>query len=312
VRPDGTYFNPWERPEDPHSWWAALKWQLSPNEFDKSATPVLPVVANDGASLSRPNAPAELTWVGHATFAIHEGNDVVLTDPIWSERALLPKRKVPPGIPLSAVPPDAFAVISHSHYDHLDSDTVESLPVTVGWYVPLGLGAFFRERGRSDVTELDWWQSAKRGGWTITCVPVQHWSRRFGMPHNSALWCGWLLDSGAHRYFFAGDTGYFGGFAEIGRALGPIDVALLPIGGYEPRWFMRDQHMNPAEAVRTYRDLGARAMLGMHWGTFDLTDEPMDEPPKALARAVGEMGEDPARVRVLAIGERWLVPDEEK
>lgn len=306
---DGAFFNPWleERP----SFLDFLRWRFSANEYDKSAAPVIPRVANDGASLSEPNAPAEITWIGHATLAIHEGDDVVLTDPHFGDRALVPKRQVPPGIPLESVPSHAFAVVSHSHYDHLDAGTVERLPATVGWYVPLGLGGFFRERGRRDVTELDWWQSAKRGRWTITCLPSQHWSLRFGSRRNESLWCAWLLDSGAHRYFFAGDTGYFPGFAEYGRELGPIDVALLPIGGYAPRWFMRHQHMDPGEALRASRDLGARHMIGMHWGTFDLTDEPLDEAPRALARAVAEAGADASRVHVLAIGERWRVPDRE-
>jgi N-acyl-phosphatidylethanolamine-hydrolysing phospholipase D len=308
-KPNGVFFNPWS--EARPSFLDFLRWRFSRNAYDKSADPVVPTVPNDGASLSEPNAPAELTWVGHATFAIHEGDDVVLTDPHFGERALLPKRYSPPGIPLESVPANAFAVISHSHYDHLDAETVERLPASVGWYVPLGLGDFFLERGRSDVTELDWWQSARRGRWTITCLPSQHWSLRFGSARNETLWCAWLIDSGARRYFFAGDTGYFGGFAEYGREFAPIDVALLPIGGYEPRWFMRSQHMDPAEAVQTYRDLGARYMLGMHWGTFDLTDEPLDEAPRALARAIAAAGEDPARVRALAIGERWRLPEED-
>jgi N-acyl-phosphatidylethanolamine-hydrolysing phospholipase D len=306
---DGTFFNPWS--EQRHSLLDFLRWQLSANSYDKSSTPVIPVLPNDGASLRVPNAPAELTWVGHATFAIHEGDDVVLTDPHFGARAFLPKRRTPPGIPLESVPAHAFAVVSHSHYDHLDEETVERLPASVGWYVPLGLGDFFRERGRSDVTELDWWQSATRGRWTITCLPSQHWSRRVGMGRNESLWCAWLIDSGAHRYFFAGDTGYFGGFALYGRELAPIDVALLPIGGYEPRWFMQDQHMDPAQALQTFRDLGARDMIAMHWGTFDLTDEPLDEPPRELARAVGAADADPTRVHVLAIGERWRLPERE-
>jgi L-ascorbate metabolism protein UlaG (beta-lactamase superfamily) len=299
---DGAFFDPWG--EESPSLLDFLRWRLSPNTYDKSAKPLIPQVDNDGASLAEPNAPAELTWIGHATFAIHEGDDVVLTDPHFGERALLPKRQTRPGIPLAAVPARAFAVISHSHYDHLDADTVERLPPSVGWYVPLGLGEFFRGRGRSDVTELDWWQSAKRGRWTITCLPSQHWSLRFGTGRNKSLWCAWLLDSGAHRYFFAGDSGYFGGFEVYGRELAPI-------GGYEPRWFMQAQHMDPAQALRAFRDLGARDMIGMHWGTFDLTDEPLDEPPRELARAVSAAGADPAHVHVLAIGERWRVPEKE-
>jgi N-acyl-phosphatidylethanolamine-hydrolysing phospholipase D len=297
---DGRFFNPWQPMEA--SFGKFLRWRLSSNPYDKSAAPNVPVVANDGASLARPVAGAELTWVGHATVAIHDGADVALTDPQFSPRAFLPRRHQPPGIPLASIPADAFAVVSHSHYDHLDSDTVEELPASVGWYVPLGLGGFFRERGRSDVTELDWWQSAKRGRWTITCLPSQHWSLRLGASRNETLWCAWLLDSGERRYFFAGDTGYFAGFAQMGRELPPIDVAILPIGAYEPRWFMAYQHMDPAQAYQAFRDLGARDMLGVHWGTFDLTDEPLDEPPRELTRAVKAAAGDPSHVHVLPIG----------
>jgi N-acyl-phosphatidylethanolamine-hydrolysing phospholipase D len=301
------FFNPWERFEP--SPWAFLRWKFSRNEFDKSRDPVIARVANDGASLAGREGSASITWVGHATVAVHDDDDVFLTDPHFGDRALVPRRVVPPGVPLEAVPADAFAVISHNHYDHLDAGTVERLPASVAWFVPLGLADWFRARGRERVVELDWWESAQHGRWTITCLPSQHWSRRIEQGTNESLWCAWLLDSGERRYFFAGDTGYFDGFAEFGRRYGPIDLALLPIGAYEPRWFMRYQHLNPADTVRVTHDLGARHMLGIHWGTFDLTDEPLDLPPRALAEAVAEAGADPGRFRVLAIGERWHLPD---
>jgi len=302
---DGAYFNPWDSRRT--SFLDVLRWQLSRNAYDKSAKPLIPRLENDGSSLAEPNAPAELTWVGHATFAIHEGDDVVLTDPHFGERALLVKRRTPPGIPLASVPGNAFAVISHSHYDHLDADTVEALPASVGWYVPLGLGDFFRDRGRSDVTELDWWQSATRGRWTITCLPSQHWSLRLGMARNESLWCAWLLDSGAHRYFFAGDSGYFGGFAVYGSELAPIDVALLPIGAYEPRWFMKPLHMNPQEAVQAHVDLGSPFSVAMHFGTFRLTTEGIDDPVRDLRTALDARGISHERFRVLQVGDSLAV-----
>jgi N-acyl-phosphatidylethanolamine-hydrolysing phospholipase D len=268
----------------------------------------VPVVANDGANLAGVEASATVTWVGHATLAVHDEADVFLTDPHFGPRALIPKRLVPPGIPVESVPPHAFGVVSHAHYDHLDAWSVEKLPASMGWYVPKGLAAWFRARGRSDVTELDWWQSAQRGRFTITCLPSQHWSRRIELGTNESLWCAWLVDSGVRRYFFAGDTGYFHGFAEYGRRFAPIDVAMLPIGAYEPRWFMRYQHMNPTEAYQAFRDLRARHLIGVHWGTFDLTDEPADLAPKALADAVRAAQGDASRVVTLAIGERWHVP----
>jgi N-acyl-phosphatidylethanolamine-hydrolysing phospholipase D len=307
---DDGFFTPWT--DDPKSLWGVVRWKLfSTNAYDKRRDPVVPRVPNDGVFLAGVEPGATVTWVGHSTFAIHDGDDVILTDPHWGPRALIPARQSEPGIPLEAVPDDAFAILSHNHYDHLDTDTVEWLPESVAWFVPLGLADWFRERRRPNVVELDWWQSAEHGRWTITCLPSQHWSRRVEMGTNRSLWCTWLVASEERRYFFAGDTGYFHGFAEFGRRFGPIDVAMLPIGAYEPRWFMQWQHLDPAEAVQAYRDLGARAMLGMHWGTFDLTDEPIDLPPYELRRLVSRQGLDPERVRALAVGETWRVPPRE-
>ena len=151
--------------------------------------------------------------------------------------------------------------------------------------------------------ELDWWESARRGRWTITCLPSQHWSRRLGQAENRTLWCAWLIESGDWRTFFAGDTGYFEGFEEFRRRFGPTDVALLPIGAYEPSWIMQWPHLNPAEAVDAALDLESGVMLGMHWGTFDLTDEPLGLPPAVLAEEVEARGLDPGRFRSLAVGE---------
>jgi len=309
-RDDGRFYNPW-RPF-PHRFGAVLRWWLTPNAYTEAREepPRVPVVANDGSGLAGRAGSASLTWVGHATFAVHDDDDVFLTDPHFGERAFWPKRLHPPGIPIEAVPPDAFAVISHNHYDHLDEWTVENLPETVTWFVPLGHAEWFRDRDRERVVELDWWQSARHGRWTVTCLPSQHWSRRVGMGRNEALWCSWLLDSGERRYYFAGDTGYFHGFREFARRFGPIDVAMLPIGAYAPRWFMSYQHVDPAEAWQAFVDLEARWMLPMHWGTFDLTDEPLDLPPRELARAIDEAGGDPERVRLLAVGEQWHLPEE--
>lgn len=306
---DGRFFAPWKsfavRPLD------LLRWKLGTNPYDKSRVPNVPVVANDGRELSGHQNSAKITWVGHATFAIHDGDDVVLTDPHFGHRALLPARRFPPGLPIEAIPDDAIGVVSHNHYDHLDAYTVDTLPPSVQWFVPLGLGDWFRRRGRPNVIELGWWQSAQYGRWTMTCLPAQHWSRRIGQATNTTLWCSWLMDSGDHRFFFAGDSGYFHGYAEFGRKFAPIDVALLPIGAYEPRWFMRYQHMDPAGAYQAFLDLGARYMLPMHWGTFDLTDEPLDEPPRELERVVTTRGDGMDRIRLLGIGEGWHVPKSE-
>jgi N-acyl-phosphatidylethanolamine-hydrolysing phospholipase D len=303
----GAFFNPWSPFKS--SFGDFLRWQLSRNAYDKRGRPLIPTVPNDGTTLAGREHSGSLTWVGHSTFAVHDDADVFLTDPHFGPRALIPTRKVAPGVPIAAVPRDAFAVVSHDHYDHLDAWTVKRLPAEMAWFVPLGLADWFRKRGRHNVVELDWWQSATHGRWTVTCIPAQHWSARIENPRNSTLWCSWLVGNERRRYFFAGDTGYFHGFAEVARRFGPIDVAMLPIGAYEPRWFMRYQHLDPAGALQAFRDLDARFMVGMHWGTFDLTDEPLDEAPRELARILPESGVEPERVRVLAVGERWRVPD---
>jgi N-acyl-phosphatidylethanolamine-hydrolysing phospholipase D len=308
----GRFFNPWG--PRPHGVAAVLRWKLSPNPYDKRRQPEIPVVPHDGTPLGS-HGDGTLTWVGHATFAIEDAGSVVLTDPHFGPRALVPRRKVAPGVPLSAVPADAFAVLSHNHYDHLDRWTVARLAAGVRWYVPPGMARWFRRRGIGGVTEVDWWQQVRHDGWTLTALPAQHWSNRLSQGRNAALWCSWLLDSGRRRYYFAGDTGAFHGFREIGRRFPGIDVALLPIGAYEPRWFMADQHMDPAQALDAFRDLRARRMVGMHWGCFDLTDEPVDLAPRELAEVLAAgRGRGPSAavwgdtVRVMAVGERWRVP----
>jgi len=302
------FFNPWQRFE--RSVWDYLRWQLfSRNPYDKSTPPRIPSVPNRGEYLAGVASIPSLTWVGHATFVVHDRDDVFLTDPHFGKRSFLPTREVAPGLPLESIPADAFVVLSHNHYDHLDEGTIGALPESVEYYVPLGMAEWFRARGRTRVTELDWWQSAERGRFTLTCLPSQHWSLRVGQPANSTLWCSWLIDSGEHTYYFAGDTGYFEGFSEFGRIWPSIDVAMLPIGAYAPRWLMSYQHMDPAEAYRAFEDLGARYLLPMHWGTFDITDEPLDRPPLELLQAADERGGERERIRVLGIGERFELPE---
>ncbi|MDQ1348078.1 MAG: hypothetical protein QG573_1452, partial [Acidobacteriota bacterium] len=157
--------------------------------------------------------------------------------------------------------------------------------------------------GFTDVEELDWWQSCDCRGFRLTLLPAQHWSRRLSQPDETTLWGSWVIESARMRSFFAGDSGYFHGFAEYGRLFPGLDLALLPTGAYEPRWFMKPVHMNPEEAVGAFRDLGAAHMVPMHWGTFDLTDEPIDEADRVLENLLAEASPDFARrVRRLAIG----------
>lgn len=259
-----------------------------------------------------------LTWIGHATFLIQAGGLNVLTDPHLTERASPlkfagPRRVMPPALGFGQLPHIDVVVVSHNHYDHLDEGTVKRLARQPGgsprFFVPLGLKAWFAGRGVHDVVELDWWASAEFQGVRVTLAPVQHWSARSLWDRNETLWGGWRLDTDQGSFFFAGDTGYSPDFKDIRARLGPVDIAMLPIGAYEPRWFMSVMHINPEEAVKIHRDLEAGHSVAMHWGTFVLTDEPLDEPPHRLAQALREAGIPHERFRVPKHGETWKFRD---
>ena len=297
------FFNPWQRFgvgfADVLRWYRQRPWR-------RPAESPAPRVDGDPSALRRHEPDLAVTWIGHSSFALHHESHVLLTDPHFGPRALVPPRRVEPGLPVDAVPSGAVVALSHSHYDHLDRWTVRRLPADTRWLVPLGLAARVRGMGAREVRELDWWDEWVEGPWRLRCLPAQHWSRRLSQRRDATLWCSWLIEVAGHRVYFAGDTGWFPGFAEYGRRFAPIATALLPIGAYEPRWFMRYQHLDPPEAVAAWRALGARRLVGMHWGTFVLTDEALDEPPRALARAVAAAGADPAAVHLPAVGARWV------
>jgi N-acyl-phosphatidylethanolamine-hydrolysing phospholipase D len=267
----------------------------------------LPTVANDGAYVRGNGHVPSVTWIGHATLLVQIGGLNVLTDPHWGEMTSPvsfagPRRLIRPGIRFQDLPRVDAVVISHDHWDHLDEATVLRLAREhrPKFYVPLGLGAWFRERGVDDVIEMDWWQRAQLRGVTFVCTPAQHSSGRYLHDQNKRLWSSWVVESGGRRVFFAGDTGYSPAFREIAK-LGPIDLALVPIGGYSG--FKRHpNHVNPEEAVQVFEDVGGRLMVPMHWGTFDLNREPPDEPPtRLLAEALRRGVED--RMAILSPGQ---------
>ena len=243
----------------------------------------VPRVEPDLALLSTPPAPGEgarLTWLGHASWLVQLDGVSLLVDPVLRDTISgVIRRNVPPGVPVEQLPPITASLVSHNHYDHLDLPTLKQVgaPIVTG----LGHAPIFRG-SRLAVTELDWWKSTKVGPVTVHFVPSQHWSRRGLNDINEMLWGGFVLEGSSARVFHSGDTAYFEGFKEIGRRYPGLDAALLPIGAYDPPWFMSRQHMGPEEAVQAFEDLGAARFLAMHWGTFKLTDEPLDEPPRRL------------------------------
>ncbi|MCX8071742.1 MAG: MBL fold metallo-hydrolase [Candidatus Binatia bacterium] len=253
-----------------------------------------------------------VTWIGHSTFLVRMEGVTFLTDPIFSSRASPvsfagPRRLQPPGIPLKELPPVDFVTISHDHYDHADLPTWKELARrNVLFLVPLNMGELVHSLGGRFVA-LDWWQSVEVKNVRVHCVPAQHFSGRGLTDQHRRLWAGWVVEGKHRKFYHAGDTGYFPGFKEIGERLGPIDLAAVPIGAYDPPSIMRFVHMNPEEAVQAARDLDARRVLAMHWGTFDLTDEPLEEPPQRFRAAAVRLGYRAEDAWVLAVGEtrRW-------
>lgn len=285
------------------------KWQLERWQNGLPKIPEggyhFPLLRPDTTMLKANRTDPMLTWIGHASFLLQLGGVNILTDPHLTARASPvsfagPERVVPPAIDFDGLPHIDVVVISHNHYDHLDRETVRRLASQPGgpprFFVPLKLKAWFANEGITGVTELDWWDEAGFMGLQFTLVPVQHWSSRLAfLDRDKTLWGGWVIEQPAFRFFFAGDTGYSPIFKDIGRRLGQVDLAALPIGAYEPRWFMSIMHIDPEEAVKIHREIHARHSVGMHWGTFILTDEPLDEPPKKLddaRRAAGVSAEE--------------------
>ncbi len=241
-----------------------------------------------------------VTWIGHATVLAQLGGLSALTDPISSERASPvsfagPKRAHAPGLTLQQLPHIDLVMVSHNHYDHCDAPSLQALNAQPGgpplFLVPRGLKAWLADLDITNAVELDWWQSHRLGSVDVVMTPVQHWSGRGLTDRMQTLWGGWAVFAPDAHLFHAGDTGYSPDFQDIARRFasrqkdGGFDIALIPVGAYAPRWFMKEQHVDADEAVRMHLDLRSKKSLGVHWGTFELTDEPLDEPPQSLARA---------------------------
>ncbi|HMI48291.1 MAG TPA: MBL fold metallo-hydrolase [Gemmatimonadaceae bacterium] len=319
-RPGGGFRNPWPGAQM-HGLLDFFKWTL----VERQRIPRRPA-PDPGTFVRVPPefvvpraAPEELTitWIGHTSFLIQMAGLNILLDPIWSERAspiqaVGPRRWVPPAVEFDRLPPIDVVVLSHDHYDHLDATTISRIArryPAVAWFASLGVGAFLRRRGAREVTERDWWQESAIGALSLTCVPAQHFSGRTLGRRNTTLWCGWVFRSAHQALFFAGDTALHPEFGTITKRCGPFDVAILPIGAYEPRWFMGSVHMNPEDSMKAITQMslaqaGKRlVMVAAHWGTFKLTDEPMDEPPAKMREEWKTSGLDSNDLWIMRHGE---------
>jgi L-ascorbate metabolism protein UlaG (beta-lactamase superfamily) len=302
-----------------HGFFDLLKWRWERNSKDVLPPESFnfPIAENDPSFLRSNGHKTTLSWIGHATVLLQMNGKNILTDPLFSERASPvqwagPKRVVAPGLALQDLPSIHMVVISHDHYDALDKKSIVKLYEREGgketiFFVPLRLKRWMNDLGITRVFELDWWDQHDEGEFRITAVPVQHWSKRGLAGRNKTLWAGWVIQSGDFRFFFTGDSGYTPIFKEIGKKLGPFDLSAIPIGAYEPRWFMKSHHINPEEAVQVHTDVRSKKSVAIHWGTFILTDEPLDEPPKRLGTAMAEKKLPSSDFLVLKHGETIIL-----
>ncbi|MDY7034459.1 MAG: MBL fold metallo-hydrolase [Thermodesulfobacteriota bacterium] len=305
---DGKYFNPW-MPMEGKQFREFLRWRFSRKDtytddeqaFRANIQPHL----ND--RINELSDEEFIAWIGHGTFLIRIQAEYWLTDPIFSKRALLPARVTPSAIStheLSELTTSVNVLISHNHYDHLDVKSIRSLPEKARIYVPLGLKKYVEEIHEGEVRELDWWESVDlESGTKLVCLPAQHWSRRIGQPRNSTLWASYILITPRTSIYYGGDSGYFLGYKEIGRIFPGIGYALLPVTAYHPRWFMHYSHMNAAEVLDAFQDLGARYFIPTQWGTFQLGDNPPGYPALDLMKTIQKKGFDPSRFIIMDIGE---------
>ncbi len=305
---EGRFSNPW-MPMDNKSILSVIGWKLSSSpEYEPEEMKFLPCVVPEAyRKIVSSKNRAFIVWLGHNTFLIKAAGQYWITDPMFSERALVPRRRTPPAISIDEarrLPGRINIVITHNHYDHLDEASVRALPAGSRSYVPLGLGEFARGLGKSDVVEMDWWdETAPEPGLKLVCLPAQHWSRRVTQGVNTTLWASYLLVTPEMTVYIGGDSGYFIGYREFGRRFPGIDYALMPTTAYHPRWFMHYAHMNVDESLRAFKELGARYFIPTQWGTFALGDEPPGYPAIDLERTVRERGLDRAKFIIPALGE---------
>ncbi|MBB5193497.1 L-ascorbate metabolism protein UlaG (beta-lactamase superfamily) [Silvimonas terrae] len=298
--------------EDLRRWRAERKAQHLPPPPTADLSAVAP---NLDFIHQRQQDPA-VTWIGHNTLLLQVAGLNILTDPVFSERCSPvqfagPKRHQRPGVALGELPHIDLVLISHNHYDHLDYASVSALYRQAGgppvFAVALGMDIWMKRKfprlPADKLITLDWWESAQSGAATLTFVPVQHWSARTPLDRNATLWGGWVLEVNGFRFFFSGDLGYSKDVTDIAERFDGFDFAAIGIGAYEPRWFMHNQHVNPAESVQIHRELRSRQSMGIHWGTFELTDEALDQPPQDLEQACADQGLAPGEFFVLRHGQ---------
>lgn len=292
--------------------WLLFEHRKAPRDSG-TGCPEMEGIPNDGAFLRANTTDFTVTWIGHSTVLVQINGMNILVDPVWGNRVspipfLGPHRFAEPGIAIDNLPRIDCVLITHDHYDHLDTDTLTRLGAGPLYLVPLGIGRILAGLGITRYIELDWRDTRMFGGLVFTCTPAQHFSGRGLSDRNRTLWCGWLVRGSKESWYIAGDTGYFPGFCEIGDRYGPVDLACLPIGAYLPRWFMKPVHLSPSDAIAAFRDLRARLFMPIHFGTFRLAEDPPCLPIYELRNEIARSGIDAARFLLLRRGETRIIP----
>lgn len=310
---NGRYFAPWMKMEDKSFLLMTLNRLFERNPYSDEEKKFLPKILPDTAERLNQTNGDFILWIGHNTFLLRIGDQYYLTDPIFTKRALLPKRLTPPAI--KAVQVNTLAkdrlniIISHNHYDHLDRNSMENLTPSARVFVPMGLERYVKRMRKENVHEMNWWETVELGqGIRLICLPAQHWSMRVTQGRNRSLWASWLLITPRVKIYFGGDSGYFKGFREIGKKFPDIDYAFMATTAYEPRWFMHYSHMNIPEAVKGFEELNTRFFIPTQWGTFHLGAEPAGFPGLDLKRYIQDHNLDPNRFKIMDIGQ--IIPIE--
>jgi L-ascorbate metabolism protein UlaG (beta-lactamase superfamily) len=286
-----------------------MQWMKERRAKTKDLATQIPQAENKEADRLKQNKDKpSITWIGHSTFLIQLEGLNILTDPVWARRMGAGKRLTDPGLTLNDIPAIDIVLISHGHYDHLDFATIKKIKGKPVFYVPHGLRSAFTRRRYKKVIEANWWDSFKEDGVTLDFVPAQHWTKRTLTDTNTSHWGGWVLraNNQKHSIYFVGDTGYFRGFKEISERLSS-EIILMPIGAYEPEWFMRDSHINPEDAVKAFMEMNAGLFIPMHYGAYRLADDTGPEALHRLHTSWKKTGVEEEKLKVLDIGETlWL------
>lgn len=306
----GGFVNPWMAEGEPGGLLRFLKWKFSNNPYaeEKKKEISFPIVRTDVREIQ--TRGDSVTYLGHATLWIRLLGLNIITDPVFEDNIVFfIKRHAAFPIPSNALPNFQVVLISHGHYDHLDTASIKRLGTNPLYITPLGYKDWFEAViPGARVVELDWFESHTDQGITYRLLPAQHWTKRTLLDTNRRLWGSWLVEGGGRKVFYAGDSGYFRGYREFGEKFGPIDAALMPVGLYEPRWFMKTHHMNPEEVVRASREMRAGVIIPQQWGVFDLTDEPLTLPPLDYRAAAQAAGMTEAEAPVIPHGGTWYFP----